>query len=418
IVTQVHNPSDLRLFKLFSTQGYTRRRDMYAAMFRGETNGRPQLIRKVDSRTLIVHTNPREIQNPFAWRGFSIFHGTLRKWLSELQDQPEWVLRYPIDVSVKDQNSRKKPIWNWDNFARTATHIDLSPVFVVHPNLVAYDKEHGLRLLTVPIPGLVDIAALQQEPELSNQSPYANRYELENYASHIKKMLDVYYDQQDDRPGKPKLRLNEQTQLAAVRLEAAGYVQHAALFERAVHLAIALHDVGKLQIEWQDWAHAYQLEIGEAQPREMMIVHTHNKPQEQRHHKEAEEKLKDMKRPPHASESAWASWPIIVRALEGDEWLSRAVFTAIARHHAPFAENITGYQLDAHGQTAIADALKLIGIEPGLAARWRPKATGFVKHGAMLDFLIEESDMRQWLVYALIVRALRLCDGHSLEGDD
>jgi len=189
------------------------------------------------------------------------------------------------------------------------------------------------------------------------------------------------------------------------------------LLERDVLLAIALHDVGKLQIEWQDWAHAYQCAIGEARPREMMIVHTHNKPAEYSHHKEAEDQLKSMKRPPHASEGAWASWAIIARALDGDEWLSRAVFTAIARHHAPFAENITPYKLDAHGQVAVADALKLVDVDPGLASGWRPGAEGFVKHGAMQNYLIEEGDMRQWLVYVLIVRVLRLCDGHSLEGD-
>src|SRR5437588_6191593 len=122
-------------------------------------------------------------------------------------------------------------------------------------------------------------------------------------------MLKVYQN---------KNKLAEQIQLAAQRLAfIPEYGISSEQFERAVLLAIALHDVGKLQVEWQKWSHAYQKAIHEPQPEHKMIVHTHFMPQQQPLHKHAEEELRQQKRPPHAAEGAWASWPIILEALDG-----------------------------------------------------------------------------------------------------
>ena len=40
----------------------------------------------------------------------------------------------------------------------------------------------------------------------------------------------------------------------------------------------------------------------------------------------------------------------------------------------------------------------------------------FVKEGALDGKLLDSGDIQQWLIYTLIVRTLRLCDGKSLEG--
>jgi len=283
--------------------------------------------------------------------------------------------------------------------------VDRSPIFVIHPDPVSYDQEHGLRYIP-PDPPL-DPATLQHEAPDKTSQGFETRYNLESYVEHIGKMLKVYRD---------KTTLAEQIQLAAQRLASIpDYSITSEQFERAVLLAMALHDVGKLQGEWQIWSHAYQEKLGEPQPDEKMVVHTHYKPGEFEKHKEAEEALKKEKRPPHSSEGAWASWPIVLHALDKNEMLSRAVFTAIARHHAAFASTIVGYTLSSHSTEAIGGALQQIDVPGELASLTTMEHPPFKESGALDHRLIRNNDSREWLLYTLIVRVLRLCDGRSQE---
>lgn len=424
IVSRVHTPTDAKLFEKLLAESYVRWQDMAAAMFRGDKAGRARLIRKVDARTVIVHDDPSLIRDPYGWHGFSLYHGTLRGWVHELREQKKlrgWMIRFPVEVepdpTQRDGDARgDRPIkdvrrtieYRWESVLNEGM-IDASPVFVIHPRLVSYDPEKGFRLRPGPQP--VNIAALAQEPAESERTGFETRYALEDYAQHIRNILAVY------RTGYHSCStLATQVSFAAQRLsELPDFALAAGQLERAVLLALALHDVGKLQVEWQAWSHAYQAEIGESQPERCMIVHTHYTPQTNPRHKQAEEALQSLKRPPHAAEGAWASWPILVQALGGDEWLSQAVFTAITRHHSSFAKTIERYTLHQDCQAAIGDALALIGLPRQLASSAMMQHPSFLKDGALDGRLITSGDTQQWLVYTLIVRTLRLCDGHSLE---
>ena len=417
IVSAVHNGTDEQLFKKIKQVGYTRWKAMSDAMLRGDKEGRASLIRAVDSRIILVHDDPEQIKRPYSCKGFSIFHGTLRKWIKELHEErgiDPWMVSFPVEITVaSDQDDPLKDVkskiaYSWEPITSNnpATMVDRSPIFVIHPDLVSYDQEHGLRFIPSDPP--LDPATLQQEPPDKPSQRFETRYNLESYVEHIGKMLKVYRDK--------KTTLAEQIQLAAQRLAAIpDYGISSEQFERAVLLAMALHDVGKLQVEWQNWSHAYQEKIGEPQPHKKMVVHTHYKPQEFEKHKEAEEALKKEKRPPHSSEGAWASWPIVLHALDKNEMLSRAVFTAIARHHAAFASTIVGYTLSPHSTEAIGGALQQIDVPGELSSLTTMGHPPFKKSGALDHRLIRNNDSREWLLYTLIVRVLRLCDGRSQE---
>lgn len=416
IVSAVHNASDEQLFKRIKQVGYRRWEAMSAAMLRGDKEGRANLIRAVDTRIIIVHDDPEQIKRPYSWKGFSIYHGTLRKWLKELHGErglDPWMVRFPVELTIasnqddplKDVKSKVAYSWEPVTSNNPATMVDRSSIFVIHPDLVSYDQEHGLRFIPSNPP--LDPAILQQEPPDKQSQSFETRYNLESYVEHIGKMLKVYRD---------KSTLAEQIQLAAQRLTTIpDYGISSEQFERAVLLAMALHDVGKLQVEWQKWSHAYQKEIGDPQPDEKMVVHTHYKPQEFEKHKEAEEALKKEKRPPHSSEGAWASWPIILHALDKNEILSRAVFTAIARHHAAFATTIGEYKLSPYSTEAIEGALLQINVPRELASLAAMGHPPFKESGALDHRLIRNNDSREWFLYMLIVRVLRLCDGRSQE---
>jgi CRISPR-associated endonuclease/helicase Cas3 len=410
IVTLVHNAADAELLRRIEASSFSRQQAIDRARFQGSRDERPLLIRKVESRTLLVHDNPQMIHNPYAWRGFSLFHGTLRGWFAQLQhtqgDLPDWWLKYPVEVPDTSQDSRRKTTYEWKP-ASDGAHLDVSTIFVVHPALVAYDRRLGFRLT----PGLIDIRELQQEPrEHGPTSRLLGNYDLESYAEHIQKMM-AYYQVSG---------LEQQIELAGARLERVPALGcSAAQLARAVRLAIALHDLGKLRVEWQQWSHAYQRAIGEPQPPDFMIVHTHYKPERYPQHKHMEDEVsKRFKRPHHAAEGACAAWPLIVRALDGNERLSRAVFTAITRHHAPFTDGVEAFELHPQSETAVAAALTVAGLPEELSPRISRNGARRPNDGALADQLIESGDQGGWLIYALIVRALRLCDGHALEGSE
>lgn len=408
IVSTVHNPTDARLFDLVKQESHARWQSMSAALFRGDKTDRSTLIRKVDSRTLIVHDQPEQIQKPYQWQGFSLFHGTLRGWLNRLTDLdgPDvgWYLRYPVEIPDTSEDSRHQPHYDWNHYVTHPIEVDLSPIFVVNPELVAYDQQRGFRL--APAEVAIIIQDLCQEPKQQPAGPlFSMRYRLETYVQHIERMLAFYYRDSI---------LAQQIKLTAKRL-ASGYSVDAIRFERAVLVAIALHDVGKLQQEWQEWSHIYQERIGDPVRPSVMIAHTNYEPRIYPLHAQVERAIR-IPRPHHAAEGACASWAIIVRALDNDEMLSRAVFTAITRHHAPFAVDVEPYTLHPDSQAAIADALALVGIPTRLATTIQMQGRRLPKGTALQNQLIRQDNAQEWLLYALIVRILRLCDGHAVEG--
>src|SRR5438270_11599619 len=119
---------------------------MYAAIFRGERDGRTRLIRKVDSRILLVHDNPLQILNPYAWRGFSLFQGTLRGWIKELREEHEFrlcMIQFPVEIEADPAPDKDDPLkvvkrmieYRWERVIH-AVMINHSPAFVLHPSLV------------------------------------------------------------------------------------------------------------------------------------------------------------------------------------------------------------------------------------------------------------------------------------------
>lgn len=406
IVTAVHDAADQRVLQKVADQQATRWEQITRAMHQGTTEFRPVLIRRVESRTVLVSANPQEeIDRPYAWEGFSIFHGTLRGWFDRLQEAtdqslPDWWLRYPVEVLDEEQDGRKRVAYCWETVVDPA-QIDVAPLFAIHPNLVAYDSTRGFRLEPGPIEGL---EARKTKPH-SGDGWQGPDYQLERYDEHIERMITKYY----------QLRLHDQFGQAARRFARAMEDEVSPeLLERAVLLAMALHDVGKLEMHWQQWAHNYQREINEpiADPASM-IVHTHYNPAIHQHHKDAEERLaKASKRPRHAAEGAFASWPIIWEALGHDELVCPAVFSAIARHHGPQVDEFERYTLHPASERAIAEALGHIKVDRSLAQH----LTFSAEPEALRAKLIQPDWPAQWAAYALIVRVLRLCDGHSQEG--
>jgi len=184
--------------------------------------------------------------------------------------------------------------------------------------------------------------------------------------------------------------------------------------DRAARLAIAFHDVGKMQVQWQTWARNYEKAIGEeylVRDPDFMIAHTHSETESHR----ATERTVRPRRPHHAGEGAVAVMNLIRKFSDNNDVFYKAVLTAIARHHSPRTDNFDEYRMERASVAAIVNAL----IEAGERVE-----TGLVAHALDLDapeidldteLLGSDNQAEDWLMYLLVVRALRLADGESQE---
>lgn len=407
VIDEVHTEADRNLLRSMRENEGEIWNLIQRAMVLGETSTRRDLIRDSSaSRTLLAHGNPNEMENPFKYRGFSIFLGSLLGKYEELEQwaqerELDWLFKFPQeaeDLEEEDARARIKYLWHG---IRGKDDLKYFPLLVVNPALVKYDKELGFRFSPT---GDADPSALN-EPVTRSKPKGSFDYQLEDYPTHIQKMIRVF-----------EREWRERLQFAAARLEQKqGWPQGS--IERAARLAIALHDVGKMDVRWQKWAREYQKAIGEpvADPN-FMVAHTHSENEE---HRRTAKGIR-LKRPHHAGEGAVATAKLIYdffnQSHEARQALWKVVLTAIVRHHSAQADSFDdSYRLvpDA-APSAILAALQNAGLEVGPALAeaiylTAPKTT-------LENRILSGSDEGAWwLVYFLVVRTLRMCDGESQE---
>lgn len=407
VLDEVHGQDDEKMLdEIEASWGHFRELIERAQAF-ADPSTRKELIRRMDSWTVLVHDQPEQLVNPFACEGFSLFHGSFRGKFKQLREWAEekglpWVVRYPVEAEDIGQEDSRGPIrYQWVDVASEEA-LGGTVLYVVHPALAAYDAEVGFRF--TPEGGEY---RTPPPPERKRRESLGYPYELEFYADHVKKMLDVL-----------RQKLAWELEYGLPRLEARLGLPPGTL-EGAVKLGIALHDVGKLDRRWQEWARLYHEAIGEPIPDDgtqghvPLVVHTHWEPENPKHKAAMEEANRKVRRPSHAGEGAWAVKGLVFRMLKGNRELTKAVLTAIARHHNSTAEKAKEYELHPLAPKAIEEVLELL-----LPAE-KPSPEGLKLHDdPKLErwLLIPRDDPAPlWLTYFAIVRMVRLADGESQE---
>ncbi len=411
VIDEVHTETDERVLQeLDESKGKTWDQIRHA-MTQCDPSMRSELIRdSSDGCTLLVCTEDtlEKIGNPFAYRGFSFYRGSLRGDWKNLQEWAyakdlRWIVQIPREKPKpeQDEDSKQKIKFDWIPIPPHFESKDLpySPIYAVNPELVAYDERIGFRFSEN---GDVDPEKLLERAK-GHRREFNSKYQLESYPDHIKKMTSLYHERQAERLNYVAMQLEKRLELPN------GSIDHVA------RLTIAFHDVGKMQVDWQKWARNYQAAIGKPVSDErMMIAHTYSETEE---HREKEKKIRP-KRPHHAAEGA-AAVMNLVRVLVGEnDALYKAVMTAIARHHSPRTDSLDeDYQIHTAAPNAVAQALKEAGENIELAI----VASKFELNAPDINFdeerLSNDDPAEAWLIYLLIVRALRLADGESQEGN-
>jgi len=396
IISAAHGPRDHTIVEgLVATQEMHRRR-MNSVMDGQRSGEAGDLIRAVSSRLVVVHDDPQAVsERPFAAEAFSLHPGTVyglvNKWLER-----EWDLDLDGGYGVQalhdrgdvEESGRSAYDWipiNEDNKSDVAGSV----LVLVHPALAGYDPDLGF----VPDRSTGYRARLAPAREVAQRGGYA--YRLESYAEHARLVYQAF-----QRHAWPELAP------AAARLEhACGWPD--GVMERAAHLVVLLHDVGKLNRGWQDWVMRYQKAVGRPAPAGF-YAHTDFDPTNPLHR----EKQKLLRRkPPHAVEGAVAVAPLLAAASEGCMPVFNAAFTAIARHHGAFTREYRRYALaPAAGQT-VAETLVWLplslaaGLDAGdLLVSEDPART------PVDELLVDPQRDREFLAYVLLARALRRAD--------
>lgn len=403
MIDAVHAEADRRMLQVMkATEGETW--DLIArAIGLGDPSVRSRLIRRVDSRVLLVHDTPETLENPFACRGFAIWPGSLKGKLKELKGWQEekglpWALQHPVEVEGTEEASRLPVRYRWE-LVKSVEDLDRSVLFVIHPGLATYDPDIGFRF--DPAGGSYRTTA---QPPRRGEWPEDFAYELESYTEHIRQQIRYY-----------RRELSERLAYVAARLEELAELPHGGL-DLAIRLAITLHDVGKMDTTWQAWARRYQEVIGEPVPSPaFLIAHTHYDPRNPRHRTAGEAVL--IKRPPHAAEGAIAVTKLVHHAVGGHEGLRRIVLTAIARHHDPRTENFSQYKLEPAAREAVLEALRHAGIsdEGANTLFLRPPVTS-LSHQILGQLGAPGGKWEWWLAYFLVTRSQRLADQFYQEG--
>jgi CRISPR-associated endonuclease/helicase Cas3 len=353
------------------------------------------LIREIASQPVTISSNPDSLREaPFDAPAFGLYPGTVQKHLKEWLDRGknlnlDWAVKMLVekDDEQQAQANQERFIWQPVTDAKNAWGARL---LVVNPILASYDPDFGF------------IAHREDEKMWEAKLPSREartahppvHYRLETYATHICHVHDAFQT----------LWLDVATN--AHQLEKYFGWPRGTL-RRACKLAVLLHDVGKLSKGWQKWVQEYQRKIGQPAHINQAYAHT-DYDSSNEDYRTTQQQM--GKRPYHAVEGALATLPIIHQLLADDN-LTQAVFSAIARHHAPFSqENMTARLISA-APRFISESFTQVGLTIKTSA-----LNGLNEDLAPLDDADRDSliavpdNLQAFLPYLLIARVLRLAD--------
>ena len=406
LVNEAHGEADRRMLDGLQAQRHALR-DRIADTIRAQERGAArELIRDVDSRTVLVHPEPTRMKNPWIYEGFGIYRGTLFRAYEDLQTLAtdlgtDWALM-TADAEQVEESSRASTRWSWREIG-SKDDLATALFVVVHPRLARYSAETGFQL---GVEGKADWRSPPRE-EKGKRKDFPP-YRRETFQEHVTRMLRVYqqpfYDREENCQ---RLALGEELAYVARRLEdACGWPP--GTLDQLARAVIAGHDVGKLDERWQAWAHTWQEEVGALRGEELAIPADYMAAHTDYDGKDATEqalsrRLRHLK-PNHAVESAQAVLKYLLTYFR-DETLTRAALTAIARHHTAGATGRHGeFQAHPTAETALQEVLEA--FQPELVNLHFPA-------GTLARSLIRPKRDAELFVYFLLVRALRLADQRS-----
>ncbi|MGB3264026.1 MAG: helicase-related protein [Microcoleus sp.] len=432
-------------------------RKFNAAVFQGDRSVASDLIRLVDSRSIFVWETASFIDFddeqidlkkllPFSlpvtilckvWREFH-----------KLEYASEWVFKRIEYPPPSRAETYSQPICTP---VKSTADLLGSVQILVNPRYIQYDAEVGL---------IIDIHeqgnGFASPEKAKKQIASEYKYRMDNYVGHLVLMWKCWRE-----PFATKIMKNGaacEIKYSSVRdelLSAGGRLirskifpeataaDTAALFEYLVLLAIFTHDLGKLQVKWQEvmrgWQEIAWREFGGRNPKSELLAHTDFDPGKTSQKQALKAWEKQHKRPNHAVESAFLSREILKQVLvplledefEADreqiQYICHAVILAAGRHHSAWAKGWLSQNVAAMSPIQLhLDAQRAIDSGWRNLIRFLPKTLCLPQESPKFSrnsydvktFELDrfDGDAIEYLqLYSLVVRALRLCDMRSVQ---
>lgn len=455
-INQVHSQEDLLTLKRRDNSQMEFENKFEAAVFQGDESAARDLIRNVDNRSIftweqlsIIDFDDEATIDIQKLLPFSIPVSTLCKVWRDFKDS----LAFGNDWMFKRIETPKN---KWENYSQPVLSSITSREFLiscyrilVNPRYLSYDEHIGLQI-GVDIQG----NRFQSPAKKDKVIPSQYCYKMDTYVAHLACMWNCWRKNFTTKVFKNGECIDIIYRSVREELLVAGgkFIQikifpeaetnkTEALFEIFVFLAIFTHDLGKLQVKWQDvmrgWQEIAHRDFEGKNPRKYLLAHTDYNAEDPTQKSALKAFEKKNKRPNHAVESAFLAREILQQSLipllqehftddtEQIKHLYYVVIAAAGRHHSAWAGGFASDDVAKLKQIELC-----VGSEGAIADSWRamirflpdiltlPAAN--LRHNIYklkeLDLNKFGSDEVEFLqLYSLVVRALRLCDQRSVQ---
>ncbi|MBD2295133.1 CRISPR-associated helicase Cas3' [Anabaena sphaerica FACHB-251] len=456
-INQVHTAEDLLQQQRRQNNQMQFENNFEAAFFRGENYTATELIRYVDSRSLFVWEEgglfidfTQEPIDPRKLISFSVPVSTLCKvWreFKNLEFGADWIFKR-IEAPKDKAETYSQPVCTE---IKSRESLINSIKILVNPRYIYYDENIGLLI------GVNEFGNGFISPPKSQRSIVSEyRYQMDTYVGHLGCMWTCWrkpFKTLSLKNGKvePTIYNSVKNELLPtgtklIKNKIFPQIQEseaAVLFELLVFFAIFTHDLGKLQIKWQEvmrkWQAIAHSSFQGQNPKQHLLAHTDYNPEDSQQKIALKDHEKKHKRPNHAVESAFLARDILTQSLvpllrdyfEADNeqiqniwWV---VLMATGRHHSAWSNGweqsdtvkIKNIQLHPEAQRAIAQSWQSMTrfLPPTLPLKSAnlSKTMYPVKSKFDLSQLNSADTFEYFHLYLLVVRALRLCDQRSVQ---
>jgi CRISPR-associated endonuclease/helicase Cas3 len=440
LINCVHTADDLALLDRYEQHRDDLQRDITTMLQTSERGNASTLIRDVNQIQLIIHDDPdTELKiRPWRWQSFGLHPSALlgKHWKQLRERQQACDLSWLCKQAEKDKKEQQDEeedhrlpiIYNWPPITEQ-NQISGALMIAMSQQLVTYDKDLGLVFLDGRIalpPAWKQLLESQNyqsgllPPKFGKSDSGPTR--IQSYKQHIGGLADAYH-----------YAIYHELYYAMRCLEDLMHLE-ADTIDHAIQLAIAAHDLGKLDAQWQRWARAWQRLLyekkqwsGPYQEKNASFFFAKTDYDYQSQEQREWQKELPIKRPRHACESAMTGRSLIMQSLGVNSPDSpnipvvRAVCSAIAHHHTPTAHEYGATKISAQAQNAIKNAFDVVCRDGDWNYDLERLRLTFEKGDLCpvnaSTLLLTQPDvasgpeklLETWLAF-LIVRALRLAD--------
>jgi CRISPR-associated endonuclease/helicase Cas3 len=445
LIDRVHTEDDLALLQRYEEHRLDIQDAITACLRTHKREHASELIRDAMQVQLLIHDDPNaEITSePWRWQSFGLHPSQLQgKHWARLQERQHdcglsWLARYPVlsEESRRDEeqeaDSRQPATYNWELLTNPAL-IPGALMVALPARLATYDRDLGLVFLD----GRLSLSPAWQErlERLAYQSTLCERGRLTNnggptrmqrYETHIGGLASAYYQ-----------GIFHELSYVMASLERLMNLEPGTI-DHAIQLALALHDLGKLDRKWQRWARSWQRKYMEKkqwkyrEPASGAFLAKTDYDYTSREQREWQREL-DCARPHHACESVRIAEDILANSLGITSEESpnlpvlRAICYAIAHHHTPLASEYGATSLDPRSLPSIERAIQCVRLQSTWSYDLQLLNLSFEKGDLAPETLSTDNSagrpmtlpdvassrenlLETWLAF-LITRALRLAD--------